>query len=168
MGIKEFFKLTIGKIILFLLIPAFYSQSSGIICDSFPCPQPYEFAPFITAIFSHITYDYQDNQVQNIILGIISSYIMACIIIFLYNKLNIKIKDFLKMNVPKIILAGLILILMFKIRFIELQNNPGLYESIFEFLISRINPYLLIELLILSSYLLSCTLIFIVNKLRKK
>lgn len=171
MNFKEFLKPTWGKIVLFLLIPIFYAQSNVIHCFVGPCQHPYDFMPFIIAIFSYISIYYQNNIVQNIAIGIISSYIIACIINFLYSRSYIKIKGFVKINIWKLVLTILILIFMFKIEFIRMQAfnfcktcSPDIYESIYQFLSRWINKFILIEIIMLTSYLISCLIVSLFKK----
>jgi len=154
MNWKEFFKLTWAKFILFLLIPIFYSQFGSINCLEAPCPQPYFFIPFIFTIFSYIPYYYQENIIQNIILGVIGSYVLTSLIIFFYANLNIKLRNSIKLNIWKVLLTILILIIIFKINFIRRQ----VFES--TFLNRWINPIMLTETLIILSYLISCSIIY--------
>lgn len=165
MNWKEFFKLTWAKFILFLLIPIFYSQFGSINCLEAPCPQPYFFIPFIFTIFSYIPYYYQENIIQNIILGVIGSYVLTSLIIFFYANLNIKLRNSIKLNIWKVLLTILILIIIFKINFTRIQVfefckncSPNIYESLFTY--RWINPIMLIETLIILSYLISCSIIY--------
>ena len=60
---KEFFRPTIVKIIIFLLIPIYIETLTPVICDIAPCPPipSSEFIPLILVIISIIIINYIHN-----------------------------------------------------------------------------------------------------------
>jgi len=86
MKLSNFFKPTIIKIVLFVLIPVFYAQAGQIQCFVGPCPQFYYFLPLILALFSYIEFYWQSSITLHIIFGAVISYIISCLIVFLYYK----------------------------------------------------------------------------------
>lgn len=89
MNWKEFLKPTVGKGILFLLIPAFWVEAcaTGFIpgpaeCKGFP-------VPLILAIFDYWFYP-RTNNYTLIIAGIVVSYLISSGIVSLYHKIRKK------------------------------------------------------------------------------
>ena len=88
MKLADFFKPTITKIVLFVLIPVFYAQVEQICGFAGSCFQFYYFLPLILALFSYIKFYWQSNIILHIIFGAIVSYLISCLIISLYHKIK--------------------------------------------------------------------------------
>ena len=88
MPIKEFFRPTIVKIIIaltiFVFVPFIY-YDTGIRCIKAPCPAGADASIiqyFLNAPFNHIYSIYWISFIG----GLLASYILSCVIIFVFNK----------------------------------------------------------------------------------
>ena len=94
MNWKEFLKPTVGKLILFLLIPVFYALYGFMPCPVTPfsgiCVPEYEPLPLFLAIYSYATWSWQSNIILHLTIGVVLSYIFSCFIIWIYNKVKKK------------------------------------------------------------------------------
>ena len=93
MNLKEFFRPTIIKLILFLLIPAFYAQVGVMYCFAGNCGQSSLPVPLPFAIYSYMTFTFyqQANDIfLYLVVGAIVSYLISCLIIEIYNKVKKK------------------------------------------------------------------------------
>lgn len=105
--ILSFLKPSKLKFILFLLLPLFYVPSEPqIMCspclpgpDCLPCPKPdFFYGPFFLKIISSIRFNYDgyefvtsDGGELIVLLKLILAYLLACLIVILYNKIFRKI-----------------------------------------------------------------------------
>lgn len=92
---KEFFRPTIAKIILFVILPVFYAQIGSVVCalssnigQLYGCSQLYFPIPLLLAIWSYITLPYTQKILVPLIIGIVISYLLSCLIVFIYKKIR--------------------------------------------------------------------------------
>ena len=87
---KEFLRLTIGKVILFLIIlilfVPFIRYDNGIRCFIAPCPSDTTGSVAMWLMSGRIYEIYYSY----LIIGFIISYFVSCLIISIFNKINKK------------------------------------------------------------------------------
>jgi len=90
MSVNEFFKPTLSKLIitimLVLLFVPFINYDNGIRCFTVPCPSDTT-GSLAKYVFLDNPYIYYISY-TNLIIGIILSYLASCLIIYLYKKLK--------------------------------------------------------------------------------
>ena len=89
MNWKEFFKPTLKKIILtlvlFILFVPFIYYDTGIRCITYPCPSQ-AVGSIIGWLLSSYNFDIYSISFTNLILGLILSYLVSSTLIYIYNK----------------------------------------------------------------------------------
>ena len=89
MNWKEFLKPNSVKIIILTILSVvfvpFINYDTGIRCIQAPCSAAFTGSFLMYLLFSHNFYVYYFSYV-NLILGLIVSYLISCLIIFLINK----------------------------------------------------------------------------------
>ncbi len=90
MDIKDFLKPTITKIILFIILIGFipFIEPHGIQCIKAPCPQPGTQSLFTQ--FTMFNGPIVGIYYTNLIIGLIASYLVACVIVLLVKKFRQK------------------------------------------------------------------------------
>ncbi len=120
MSWEEFLKPTLAKTILFLLVPAFYTQTAVMMCIIGPCPQPHSFLPLIVAAFIYIKNPYLllnsfmvNPQIVlfRMVAGAVVSYLVSCLIVSLYKKTRINWKEFFRPTRGKFVIFILAFVL---------------------------------------------------------
>lgn len=95
MDLKEFFKPTITKIIVFAIIfivfVPFVHYDTGIRCIQAPCPSGATGSLLMYFLFSHNLYIYSGGVLyMNLISGLLVSYLLSGTLILIVNKLRKK------------------------------------------------------------------------------
>jgi|SRR3989344_2369872 len=92
MNLKEFFKPTIAKIIVFIILfisfAPFISYDTGIRCVTIPCPSSATGSLIQYLLFSYDFYIYFPILYTNLIMGIIISYLISCALVSIIKKLR--------------------------------------------------------------------------------
>jgi len=134
MNWKEFLKPTLTKTILFLLVPAFYTQTAVVMCITGPCPQPHSFLPLIAAAFIYIKNPYLllnsfmvNPQIVlfRMVAGAVVSYLVSCLIVSLYKKTRMNWKEFFMLNREKILILLLAFLLPFFVSLVLTKCMPS-------------------------------------------
>ncbi|HLC61645.1 MAG TPA: hypothetical protein VJI52_01360 [Candidatus Nanoarchaeia archaeon] len=91
---KEFFRPTIGKLILFLIVLAifvpFIRYDNGIRCFTIPCPADTTGSAAMWLMsLKYAGHIYEINY-SYLILGFIISYFVSCLIVSIFKKINKK------------------------------------------------------------------------------
>ena len=94
MNLREFFKPTIAKtiifIILFISFAPFVPYDTGIRCITTPCPSSTIGSLIQYLLFSYDFYIYFPILYTNLIMGIIISYLISCALISIIKKIKKK------------------------------------------------------------------------------
>lgn len=95
MNFKEFFKPNAKKIIiftiLFIIFVPFINFDTGIGCIKAPCNAG-ETGSLLTFLFSSYKFYIYYINYFNLVIGLIISYLISCLIVFVYNKFKEKKK----------------------------------------------------------------------------
>lgn len=91
---KEFFRPTLSKIFVFLVIfvvfVPFIPYDTGIRCFREPCPSGTTGSVLMYLLFSHNLYIYASIKYYNLIIGLIASYLVSCVAVSIFSKIKKK------------------------------------------------------------------------------